>query len=164
MKTLLLIRHAKSGWENPELSDFDRPLSVRGLTDAPIMADRINKLLGKPDKIYSSSATRAKTTALFFADSFRIDADVIVFDKLFYDNYAKSVKKTISLLDNSINTVAFIGHNPDITSLATYFSGEYFENIPTCGVVCIDFDTDNWDRLLEMNGVIRFYEYPKKSF
>lgn len=163
MKTIILVRHAKSSWDNPDWTDFDRPLNKRGLTDAPIMASIISSHINKPDIFYSSTANRALTTAEFFADAFRINHDEIKKEINIYEKGSKHINSLISSLDDKLNSVIFFGHNPDMTSLATYFTGAYFENVPTCGVVCIDFECDSWAEVKQVNGKLRFFKTPKNS-
>lgn len=162
MKTLLIVRHAKSGWDNPDLNDFERPLNKRGHRDAPFMGDLIAKMGIKPDLIISSSALRAHTTAGYFADSFKYPKDKIIADRSIYERGIRHIIKLIKNLDNNISTVMVFGHNPDITSLSSFYSGEYFDNVPTCGVVCIDFNVTSWNDTDTENGKLRFYEFPKK--
>lgn len=161
MKTLVFIRHAKSSWDNPDFSDFERPLNERGLLNAPFMAEKLTQLITRVDLIISSPATRAITTAKIFADKFNIKHEQIIQDKGIYDNGFKHIVKVIDKLNNSLDCVFIVGHNPDISTLATYFSGEYIQNIPTCGIVCIDFRTHNWNEVASSSGKLRFYDYPK---
>lgn len=161
MKILTLVRHAKSSWDNPEWSDMERPLNKRGMADAPFMADVIAKKLEKPDIIFSSPAVRAHTTAVEFALKLKINKDDIIIDKDIYNYGKRHILNIIKELDNSLTKVMFFGHNPDITSLSSYFSGEFFDNVPTAGTVAIQFDTDKWSDLLEKNGKLLFFEFPK---
>ena len=164
MKTLLLTRHAKSNWDNPNWLDIERPLNERGLRDAPYIAEVVAKLIVKPDLIISSPAVRAATTARIFATAFEYDHKLIQYDKSIYENGARYIIKMIAKLDDKFNNVFLFGHNPDMTSLYSYFSGDYIDNIPTCGSFCIDFDCTNWKELEDINGKLRFFEYPKKYF
>jgi len=164
MKTLLLTRHAKSNWDNPNWQDIERPLNERGLRDAPYIAEVVSNLIEKPDLILSSPATRAITTARIFATAFDYDTDLIKIDSNIYENGAWYIIKLLTKLDNNLNRVFLFGHNPDMTSLYSYFSGDYMDNIPTCGSFCFDFDFGNWKELENVNGKLRFYEYPKKYF
>lgn len=164
MKTIVLIRHAKSGWDDPELADFERPLNKRGFRDAPFMGNILRERNIKPDMIISSPANRAITTAKIIAGQLGFPEEKIIQEMGIYENGSKYLLNLISKFDNSINTVALFGHNPDITSLSSYLSGDYFENVPTCGTVCIDFDFDNWRDAVEENGELRFFEFPKKFF
>jgi phosphohistidine phosphatase len=162
MKTIYLVRHSKSSWETNTLNDFDRPLNQRGHSDAPMMAEIINKLIKVPDIIYSSPAMRAITTASYFAKAFGINIDEIQKDKKIYESGSKHIINLIKNLDDKYSSVMILGHNPDMTSLVTYYCGDYFENMPTSSIVCIDIDCDNWHDTSVENGKIRFFEFPKK--
>lgn len=162
MKIITLVRHAKSSWDNPDWSDLERPLNKRGLADAPFLADKISKKKNKPEKIYSSPANRALTTAKEYAKAFDYKLDDIIVEKGIYDYGKRHIINIIKALDNEINDVMFFGHNPDITSLSSYFSGEFFDNVPTCGTLCVEFDCNNWEEVTNINGKIVFYEFPKK--
>lgn len=164
MKTIILTRHAKSSWDNPDWTDFERPLNERGLRDAPFIADVVSKLVVKPDLIISSSAVRAATTSRIFAKQLNYDENTIRFDKGIFERGPKYIIKILSELDDKLNLVMLFGHNPDMTSLYSYFSGDYMDNIPTCGSFCVDLEVDSWKHISDENGTIRFYEYPKKYF
>ena len=164
MKTLIIARHAKSGWDNPDLRDFDRTLNQRGLRDAPFMADKIKGLVSCPDLIVTSGAVRARTTAGYFVEAFDYPAEKLVIDDRIYDGGPRYIINLLKKSDDSVNFVALFGHNPDITSVVTFFSGKHFENVPTCGVVCIEFDIESWSDIDKENGNMKFFEYPKKYF
>ncbi|MBE2189344.1 MAG: histidine phosphatase family protein [Desulfobulbaceae bacterium] len=164
MKTIVLVRHAKSSWDNPDWSDFERPLNKRGLRDAPYLAEVLKSKVLKPNLVISSPAIRAKTTATIFANAFEYEEKDIKFDIGLYEKGQKYVSKIISQIDNQVSSVFFFGHNPDITSLAGFLTGDYFENVPTCGIVCIDFNVQNWEQALNDNGTLRFFIFPKLFF
>ena len=163
MKTLLIIRHAKSDWNSADVIDFDRTLNARGLKDAPIMAELISTKIEKVDKIISSPAVRAWTTAKIFAKTFNYDEKNIETDYGFYDRGAKYIKNILIAQKNENDVIMFFGHNPTVSSLVTFFTGETIGEMPTCGVVCIDFETDNWQDIDQINGKIRFFERPIKE-
>ncbi|MDC1067633.1 histidine phosphatase family protein [Candidatus Kapabacteria bacterium] len=158
MKKLLLNRHAKSDWGNQSISDFDRPLNKRGLKDAPEMAGRLLNRKIIPDIILSSPALRAITTAKFFSEQYSLEP---IEEENIYSNGMQCLRKILPKLDNKFSTVLCFGHNPDFTSLATFYSGEVFSNIPTCGIVCIEFDTETWENIDQLNGKLIFFDYPK---
>lgn len=162
MKTLILVRHAKSSWANPDTDDFDRPLNKRGEHDAPFMGKLVFDKVGKPDLIYSSPANRALTTAQFFATEMSYNPDAISQQKLIYQQGGRAIIKLLMGTPKEHNIVILFGHNPDITSLANYFSDVNIDHMPTCAVACIDFDTDDWSWISDSNGKLRFFEYPKK--
>lgn len=163
MKTIIINRHAKSDWADEGMADFDRPLNKRGERDAPEMARRLKERGIKVDKVVSSSARRAITTCRHFCDVMGWDFDKVVQKREIYENGMRTVQETASSLSPDINTVMFFGHNPDFSQLVTWYSGRQFGNLPTCGIVCIDFDTDDWAETKDMNGDIRFIDYPKNE-
>ena len=170
MKNLVLIRHAKSDWGNPLTKDFDRSLNERGLRDAPFMASILKEKISSVDKIISSPAYRAMTTCKFFSSEYEFNEDKIYYDRGIYEDGQSTILSILKNLDNldeeikSPNTVFLFGHNPDITSTATYLSGERIDNIPTCGIVSIKFNINNWSEAIKVNGKREFFLYPKLYF
>lgn len=161
MKQLILVRHAKSSWDNPEWTDYSRPLNKRGLRDAPFMAELISKKNIIPDLIYSSPAMRAITTAKIFAEALNYQIDKINQNIGIYDKGSRFINKLIANTSNEVSNLFIFGHNPDITSLSSYYSGEFFDNVPTCGVIAVRFELDNWTDTQSENGELLFFEYPK---
>ncbi|OGU17708.1 MAG: hypothetical protein A2X61_04380 [Ignavibacteria bacterium GWB2_35_12] len=162
MKTLILVRHAKSSWEKPEMTDFDRPLNERGLRDAPYMAKLLKDKGIFPDLIISSPAIRALTTARIFAKELKYSLRSIRTNEIIYTTGPKEILNMLSQIDDSKNCAMIFGHNPDLTALANYLSDEDVDNLPTAAVLCIDFYNDSWSAISDDTGKIRFYEYPKK--
>ncbi len=162
MKTLLLIRHAKSSWSNSQLTDFERPLNNRGLNDAPLMARVVAQLGVKPDYILTSAANRALTTAKIFAEQFSLNGeDFSADERLYHGNYRDYIN-ILNETDNKYNTVFLFGHNPDISFLASYLLPDFSEHVPTAGCIAIDFDIDDWIDIESGKGRLRFFEYPKR--
>ena len=162
MKTLILVRHAKSNWDDPALTDFERPLNRRGLKDAPMMGKIISQKEIKPELIISSPAVRALTTAKHFAEAMSFPLDLIKKENAVYEHGPNGVLRLLQKIDVEINSVMLFGHNPDLTHLVSFFTNKAFENIPTCGVVCLDFDIISWEELNAGKAKLRFFEYPKK--
>lgn len=126
MKTLTLVRHAKSSWDNKDWADIERPLNEKGLLDAPLMADVIaKKLHPKPDLILSSNALRAFSTANIFAQALGYNEDSVVIENGIYDRGTKYIIKLLKTQPDELDSILLIGHNPEVTSIATYFLGEY---------------------------------------
>jgi len=162
MKTLYLVRHAKSDWSHAQQTDFERGLSNRGVKDLDLISNLISSLIQVPDCLLSSPANRAFTTAKVFAEKFGLsDSDVLIEDGL-YANSTKFIIKTLADTNDKFQSLMIFGHNPDITSLASYFSGTYFENVPTTGVVALEFDCSSWKNIEDKNAKVLFFEYPKK--
>lgn len=162
-RTLYLVRHAKSSWDNPGLRDHDRPLNSRGLNDAPKMANLLVNSGVTPDLLVSSPAKRALTTAMFFADAFKIDAGDIRRDPNIYEAIPMEILRIISDLPETATTVLLFGHNPTFTEVANLFSEEnILENVPTCGVVKITSSADSWKSFYEGNAKVAACYFPKE--
>lgn len=152
MKTLVLIRHAKSSWDHPGLDDHERPLNDRGLRDAPRMGRRLADEGLEPDAILSSTAVRAVTTAELLAEALGFATDRVVADERLYATTAAGLLDVIGELDSSVHTAMVVGHNPEMESLVHRFTEE-IGHLPTCAVAEIRFDADAWDELDE--GLVR---------
>jgi phosphohistidine phosphatase len=161
MKTLVLIRHAKSSWKFPELKDFDRPLKKRGLNDAPLMGKVLKELQIMPDLIISSPAVRAITTAKMIASELGYNETLINTDPKIYLESKSRLMKTINKIDDRYNTVYLVSHNPGLTDLANGLTGESIDNIPTSGVMVIQFECDSWSEVEKGKGKKIFFEIPK---
>lgn len=164
MKQLILVRHAKSSWKEPQLDDHDRTLNKRGKRDAPFMAGILKKRKVKPDKMLSSSAVRAFTTASIFAKELGFDKHRIEKQKELYLAELEDWLQCIKSLEDDAATVIIFGHNPGITWLANYLSDVVVDNVPTCGVCGIGFSFDHWSEVEAGNGKQLFFEYPKLYF
>lgn len=163
MLTLLLVRHAKSSWDDPGQTDFERPLNNRGLKDAPKMAKLIKEKGLTPDLIISSPAERALKTAIFFAEEYHFDIQNIVKQDVIYSGSVQTIFEKMKQIEDRYKTVFVFGHNPNITYIGRVLAFEFTDDFPTCGVLCIDFKTDRWSDISGFNGKMRFFEYPKKD-
>ncbi len=112
MKQLLVIRHAKSSWDNPDLQDNERPLNKRGLEDAPLMANVLRTHNFNLDKIFSSSALRAKMTTEIFAKELKIPESMIEYTDELYNASRREILNFIKRLDDKYQSIAIVGHNP----------------------------------------------------
>ncbi len=176
MKTLYLIRHAKSSWENKNVSDYERPLNDRGKRDAPFMAGILKKKSVKIDLILSSPANRALTTAKIFAKEVGIPETKIITNENIYGANKNDLLKVLLETDDTVNNLMLFGHNPGLTYLSNYicdFSqrdvrrtpyGGFPEtdNIPTCGIIGMQLDFDSWKYIGSKSCSFKFFEYPKK--
>ncbi|HTE11625.1 MAG TPA: histidine phosphatase family protein [Chitinophagaceae bacterium] len=162
MKILLLIRHAKSSWDEAGIPDFDRPLNARGLKDADEMARRLKARVNTIDAFISSPAKRAKATAEKFIAAFKIKKDQLVFEKGLYLAPESFFDKLISNTDNEFNTIAIFSHNPGITDFVnTLTPGIKTDNVPTCGIFAVKANIDNWKDFATAGKELLFYDYPK---
>ncbi len=162
-KLLLLCRHAKSSWEDGVLRDVDRPLNKRGQRDAPEMGKRLKHRGIQPDLIMTSAAVRARTTAEIIADRLGYSlADVRVNPH----QYAASVPALLALLqaiEPQFATVMIVGHNPEFTDLANLLGGLGLVNLPTCGIVALEFPVASWGQLAAGGGALFFFDFPKNT-
>ena len=162
MKTLYLVRHAKSSWKYPDLDDFERPLNKRGHKSAPLMGKILEKLKVTPDLVISSPATRAAMTARTIADKINYPLEDIRYSEAIYEFSANALIRAIEQIDDTVNKAMIVGHNPALTDLANFFAGKPISNIPTCGVFCVDLDISSWTKISEHCGKLIFFEFPKK--
>ena len=161
MKKLFLIRHAKSDWSNLLLDDFDRPLNKRGLKDAPFMAKLLKEKAIKADLIICSPSLRTKLTSDFFIKELDLKNEII-FEKAIYEAPYENLLEVLQKIDDKYKTIILVGHNPGLCDLANFLCEDYFENIPTCAIVEIDFDTNSWENIKKENSKVISFEYPKK--
>ena len=161
MKKLYLIRHAKSSWSNPGLSDFERPLNKRGLQDAAIMGKVLKQTLSKPDCVLTSSARRALETAEIIADKIGFPTKKVIIDERIYNAVTYDLLEIITELDDNSDTVVLFGHNPGMTNLANLLNDVEIDNIPTCGIFAIEFNTKTWRKISEKSGSFISFDYPK---
>lgn len=160
MKKLVIIRHAKSDWEDTSLDDYDRPLNQRGLKDAPFIGKFLKEKSLIPDEIISSPATRAITTAELIAKEVGYEK-AITPNQYIYEAYVNTMQEIVSFIRDDNNTVFLVGHNPGVSALA-YMLSDLKESIPTCAVVEIEFDCDSWMEVSRENSTLISYESPKK--
>ena len=164
MKTIFVIRHAKSSWKDPSLRDIDRPLNNRGLRDAPFMAKLLAGKGIKVDRLISSPANRAFTTATYFAKAFGITPDDIQKDESIYHAYPEDLSDLVRGLPEDLNTVFLFGHNPTFTSFVNRFTSNYIANVPTCGIAQVEADVSNWADFNTRTAKLVAYHYPKQYF
>lgn len=161
MKKLYIIRHAKSSWKDTQLDDFDRPLNKRGRHDATLMGKRLEEKQIIPDVIYSSPAKRAKVTAKSIGKKVQYN-NKIVFKKDIYEADQKTLQNIVRNINDRYSIAFLIGHNPGLNELAKYYIG-YKENIPTCGIIGIEFTCNHWRDTNAKCAKLIFIDYPKKS-
>lgn len=157
MKTLYLVRHAKSSWKDASLDDFDRPLNKRGKHNAPFMAQKLANMGIKPDIILSSPAKRARKTAKAFSKT--LDAP-LVFDERLYEAGLRAFEEIVLNAFQTYDSVMLVSHNPGLTMFNDDISDRPIFNIPTTGIVAIDFKTQN--DIDALKGHQRFFLFPKQ--
>ena len=162
MKTLFLIRHAKSSWGDTALPDKDRPLNDRGRRDAPKMGERLAKRDVKPDLILSSPAMRALETAEIIAKKLDYRRRDIVVDDRLYAVGADDLLDVIHKLGDKLERVMLFGHNPGLTELAHRLSSKV-THMPTCAVAEFTFDAKSWSDIGKVKPAKVALDYPKGS-
>jgi len=162
MKTLYLVRHAKSSWKYPSLDDFERPLNKRGRKNAPFMGKILNKLKVTTDLVISSPANRAAMTARIIATAINYPLENIVYSEAIYEFSEDALIGVINKIDDNVNSSMVVGHNPATNGLVNYIGDQPISNIPTCGVCCVELDISSWSNIGKNCGKICFFEYPKK--
>lgn len=161
MKTLLLVRHAKSSWADAGQDDFDRPLNERGKKDAPQMAARVKARMPVIDLFVSSTAKRAHKTARLFAAVFGVDQnDIRLFDALYHAAPATLYQTVAGLPDAAASAILF-AHNPGITAFANMQCKVRIDDMPTCSVFAVSADVSSWKEFVTAEKQFLFFDYPK---
>jgi len=161
MKHLLICRHAKSSWKDLSLDDFDRPLNKRGKRNAPQMGKMLASHKVAPDLIVSSPAKRAKKTAIILAKELHYPKNKIVYNRAIYNAFAEELIPCIHTLEDRFDRVIIVGHNTGFTTLANILGDLKIPNVPTCGIVSLDFKIDSWKDVRKKEGKLDFFYYPK---
>ena len=166
MKTLYIIRHAKSSWDLPGLTDFDRPLNERGKRDAPRMGKRLKEKRIVPDLMLSSPAKRALSTCKRIAEALDYSPDKIKTERSLYHADEDEILSVIRSVNDKHDVLMVFGHNPGLTDFTNQLSHEgalKIDNIPTCGVVAFQCDIESWKRIDFGKGKLLFFDYPKSK-
>lgn len=161
MKTLYLVRHAKSSWEYDNVHDYDRPLKGRGIGDANLIAAYLADQVDPPQVLFSSPATRALHTAMIFARNLNHPlSDIKIHDQLYLCS-ENEMLKFVQGIDNQYNTVMVFCHNPTITNFVNKCIEQRIDNVPTTGVASFNFETENWAEA-DFNARLALFDYPKR--
>jgi phosphohistidine phosphatase len=163
MKTVILVRHAKSSWGDFTLPDFERPLNERGKHDAPMMAKRLLEKGVKIDALVSSPAKRAKRTAQAFAEVLGINKDQIIFREELYMAGVEEFYKVIDQFDESIKNVAIFSHNPGITVFANMLQVAVIDEMPTCSIFAVTTSAEKWSDFRKAKKECWFFDFPKNT-
>lgn len=162
MKTLLIIRHAKSSWDIAALNDFDRTLNERGKKDAPIMAQRLLNRKINIDAFVASPAKRAKKTAELFCTVYNKNKKDIILISALYHATPQIFFEVISQLNDDFKSVAIFSHNTGITEFANELvENVLIDNIPTCGIFAIQINIADWKDFIKAKKELLFFDYPK---
>jgi phosphohistidine phosphatase len=160
LKTLMLLRHAKSDWDDPSLRDFDRPLAARGKRDAPRIGKAIKKRGTIPDIIISSPAVRAVQTIEAVVQSAGLQISPRLEESI-YGAVASDLMKLIRQLPDSSNCALLVGHNPTFEQLLARLTGAQ-EHMPTAALACIEFQIDHWADVEDAGGKLAWLLTPKQ--
>ena len=161
MKTLYLLRHAKSSWQKPDLDDFERPLLEKGLKRSKLMIDYLHEHDIKIDLIISSPAVRAFATAEIFARALNYPVNNISKERKLYFGDTDSFYEQFFDVPKQVNSMMLVGHNPTITTFANQFLEKKIDFLPTSGIVSISFNTDQWEKAGVAKRKINFVIYPR---
>jgi phosphohistidine phosphatase len=164
MKKLTVVRHAKSDWSLPDQQDWDRVLNRRGQRDAPEMARRLRSRKLKPERILTSPAVRALTTATIMAHELKVKAEHVLQDERLYLASAPDMLAVAREKGGNAAHLMVFGHNPGITEFVNRLSaGEQIDNMPTCAVFTAVFDIDDWGALDWGQGREAEFDYPRNT-
>ena len=162
MKTLTIVRHAKSSWDHPGLTDRKRPLNKRGKRDAPLMGQRVRENGIRPSLILSSPATRAWATAKIIAAAITYPLEFLQREDSLYHASVDDILDVIVAQDPGFNSLMVVGHNPGLTDFVNYLSPGLTGNLPTAGVVSVEIERDDWDLFAQPPTRLLLHDYPKK--
>ncbi len=146
MKTLYIVRHAKSSWKH-DVDDHKRPLKGRGERDGKLVSKAVSTTTEPPQKIISSDAIRALTTAHFFKEALKIDDVHFEINHDLYDFSGQNVMRIIKSLPDTMDIAMIVGHNHALTSVVNMLGNRYIDNVPTCGFVMLQFDENSWNAI-----------------
>jgi phosphohistidine phosphatase len=150
MKHIILVRHAKSSWEY-DVSDADRPLSERGITDAHLISGAIQSEVDGVQAVYSSPANRALHTCMILMRELGLPLELLRVVRGLYDFSGEGVQAHIRSLDDSVEKAMLFGHNNAMTHVANKWGSRYVDNVPTCGVVSLSFPVGSWREITHGN-------------
>lgn len=169
MRTLLIMRHAKSAWDDPSLDDHQRTLNRKGVKDAPRMGRFIASKGLLPDRVLCSDSVRTRATLALLLAEWPDPPPLITFEPGLYLAEPPVLKEAIRHLDASVKRCLLLAHNPGVHGLALGLSGggdkralaDVATQFPTSGLAVIDFDGDDWSRTFPGSGRLRMFMYPK---
>ncbi len=163
MKSLLIIRHAKSSWDQSILNDFERPLNERGKRDAPEMAKRLVSKNINIDLFIASPAKRAKKTAELFIREFSRNENEILLIPGLYHAPVQTFVEVISGVEDSCSSIAVFSHNPGITAFVNTLTPVQIDNMPTCGIFGVTINVEHWSGFLSAKKEFLFFDFPKSG-
>ena len=156
MKTIYLIRHAESGWDNTT-TDFERVLTEKGIEDATSVS---NNMTCNPDIIIASPAVRTTETATIFANALNYNIAEIDYEISIYEAPLQNLINKVNQIDTKHQTAVLVGHNPGITQLANYLADDNLSPVQPCTVMKIELEVDNWNEVIKGIGSILSINQP----
>jgi phosphohistidine phosphatase len=159
MKTVYIVRHAKSSWEYKGIEDIDRPLKKRGIRDSYLTAAALKDKIEKPAVFITSSATRALSTAVIFSNVFGFPLSNLQIKKSLYNFSDGYLVKTIKALDDEFDSAIIFSHDHGINDFVNKFGNQLIPHVPTCGVIAIQFENNHWKSIKKGKTILK--EFPK---
>ena len=159
MKTLYIVRHAKSSWKYEGIKDIDRPLKKRGIEDAHLLSTFLSKKIAKPDVFITSSANRALHTSVIFCKNFDYPLSNLKIKSQLYSFSDGYLVKTVKTLDDGFNSAIIFSHDHGINTFVNKFGNQPILHVPTCGIIGIQFDEKHWKNIKKGNTIL--IEFPK---
>ena len=159
MKTLYIVRHAKSSWEYEGIEDIDRPLKKRGIKDAHLMSKILSTKIIRPDVFLSSSANRALHTAIIFCENFEYPLSNLKIRRQLYSFSDGYLVKMVKALDDGFSTAIIFSHDHGINTFVNKFGNKPLAHVPTCGVIGIQFEEKHWKNIKKGKTIL--FESPK---
>jgi phosphohistidine phosphatase len=164
MKTLYLLRHAKSSWKNEDVPDRDRPLKKKGHLHADAMSDHLASLIPPPTFIACSPAKRTRETLAYFLELWTMDSEDVTFPDELYLANADVLKQQVTGFPEASDVAMIVGHNPGLTDLVHEWTASSVSapgTIRTCGFLQIDFEVSSWKQLEDSAGTVKLDLRPK---
>lgn len=162
MKTLYIVRHAKSSWDSPDLDDLKRPIIENGIRKTKKVIDYLISENVKVDLIVSSHALRAIETACLLAYALNYLKSDILINNNIYNNDEEGMLNEVYALPNDKDSIMIIGHNPTFTQFANFFLDKKIDFLPTSAVISISFETDKWEKIESCFKKVNFVAFPKR--
>ena len=159
MKTLYIVRHAKSSWKYNSVKDIDRPLKERGINDAHLVSKFLSQEIKRPDVFIASTANRALHTATIFCENFEYPYSQLYLKRQLYSFSDGYLVKTVKALDDGFNSAIIFSHDHGINSFVNKYGNKPIAHVPTCGVIGIQFEEKYWKNIKKGNTVL--VEFPK---
>ncbi|MEX2608198.1 MAG: histidine phosphatase family protein [Kiritimatiellia bacterium] len=164
MKTLYLLRHAKSSWKDETLPDLARPLKKKGHFQADQLSDHLSALIPPPQRALCSPSVRTRQTLDYFLEIWPLSAKSVIFSEDLYMTGVDSLLEQIQSLPDSVEIVLMVGHNPGLSDLASVLvdsKGGFMKSIRPCGFLQVDFEVKSWKQVAETSGQLKLNLRPK---